>query len=168
MPKEQELSSRAIVVGRVYGADADELFRRIADVERFPSMMEVVESTKIVVDDGVFREVDWDVKLRGSSLRWRERAKVSPADRSIAFEQITGDLDVFDGRWVVDDGPAGVEVRVDMAFRIGIPLLYRMLQPVAIEALLSNLTEMFRALEIDVTRADGFVGEDLVMSVGGA
>jgi len=66
----------------------------------------------------------------------------------ITFEQIDGDLSLFRGHWQLtplEDGQTRACLR--MEFEIGIPLLAAMLDPLAVDALTTNTTAMFGALE---------------------
>ena len=66
----------------------------------------------------------------------------------MSFEQVTGDLERFDGAWVLEELDGDLTgVRLDVSFEIGIPLLAANLNPVAQRALRENCSEMLLGVE---------------------
>lgn len=127
-------------------APADEVWRRINDIERYPKYMESVVSVTVTSATDRKREADWAVVLRGSVLKWSEVAALDHARRVVEFHQTQGDLSMFEGYWRVFGGdPVMAELSVE--FEIGIPLLARMLTPVACESLEKNARAMLNAFD---------------------
>lgn len=140
------MSIERVTVDRVMTASADTVWRRIQDVEKYSTYTESVRSVVVTDRQGTTRISDWEVYLRGSILKWTERAEVSDADMTMSFTQITGDLSHLSGTWSVVAKPA-VRARLEIEFEIGIPLLARMLTPVAATALRENAMMMLDGVD---------------------
>jgi coenzyme Q-binding protein COQ10 len=124
----------------------------ICDAESYPKLMESVLAITVVSEtpgpDGTMDTVaDWEVVLKGSILKWRERDHRDPAARRVTYSQVSGDMERFEGFWQVrkvSDEVTEAELVVD--FEIGIEMLRPMLEPVAVRAVHRNSTEMLRSL----------------------
>ena len=124
----------------------------VCDLESYPKLMESVVSIGIVSEtpqpDGTVDTIaDWEIVLKGSILKWRERDHRDPAARRVTYSQVSGDMERFQGRWQVTrvtDEITQAELVVD--FEIGIEMLRPMLEPVAVRAVHRNSTEMLRSL----------------------
>ena len=113
----------------------EDVWSTILDILAYPTFMENVEATAILDDDGVHRTSSWSVLLKGSVLEWTEAEVIDPGNGRITFNQVDGDLDVFDGHWQVDRVGDETHVSMIVEFEIGIPLMADMLNPVAARAL---------------------------------
>lgn len=132
--------------------DASRVWRTIVDIERYPDYMPNVASTTVLEATAAGRLATWELVLRGSILRWTERGTIDDAARRIAFEQVSGDLAVFRGEWRLEGGDgAPLRAVLDAEFEIGIPLLARMLDPVAVASLEENVGVMLRSIESAAT-----------------
>ncbi|MFL6128329.1 MAG: SRPBCC family protein [Mycobacteriales bacterium] len=129
-----------------------EVWDLICDAESYPKLMDSVVSITIVCEapgpgGTVHTVADWEVVLKGSILKWRERDLRDPAARRITYSQVSGDMERFEGFWQVSritDEITEAELVVD--FEIGIEMLRPMLEPVAVRAVHRNSTEMLRSL----------------------
>ena len=129
-------------------ASADRVWGSILDVDQFPESMSSVRSVRLVYDSPTVRRTAWTVELKGSILEWEEEDQLDHATRTLQFRQLSGDLDVFEGRWVVEElGPGRALVHFAVTFEIGIPLLAEMLNPVAVQSLGANCVEMLQGIE---------------------
>ncbi|MGL4340009.1 MAG: type II toxin-antitoxin system RatA family toxin [Rhodoglobus sp.] len=142
----------SVIVKERLKASAEEAWALICDVRNYPSRMPSVSaisvhSESIDHDGATVAIVDWEIELKGSILRWTERDVRDPRQFRIDYEQISGDMEKFEGWWQVfevEPGLTDVELVVD--FEIGIPLLKPMLEPVAARAIEQNSSEMLLAL----------------------
>jgi uncharacterized membrane protein len=125
----------------------------IKDIGSYPLYMENVRSVKVESDGSDGRVSLWSTLLKGSVLEWREREVIDEDGLTITFNQLDGDLDTFDGTWVVRDQGDHVAVALEVEFEIGIPLLADMLNPVAARALRENSVSMLRDIETRVADA---------------
>jgi ribosome-associated toxin RatA of RatAB toxin-antitoxin module len=129
-------------------APIEDIWAALMDIEQFPTYMSSVEQIRILESDADTRTAEWSVLLRGSILKWTERATIHPERHQMEFVQIDGDLSVFEGCWRLDDlCPGRTRAELAVSFEIGVPLLARMLNPIARESLHDNTEEMLRAME---------------------
>jgi ribosome-associated toxin RatA of RatAB toxin-antitoxin module len=85
--------------------------------------------------------------LKGCLLKWIELEKVDNRRHIIDFVQIDGDLERFEGTWqAAETGSGLVNVHLRAEFDIGIPLLTRMLTPVAAKVLQESHEEILRSI----------------------
>lgn len=125
----------------VVGVPADEVFERIADFADFGTHVPSVDRITVSDDDPASgtRLSSWSVHFRGGLLQWVERDVVDRAERTVVFEQSSGDLGSFDGRWAVGEHEhsdlvntgSRVGITFDAAVDIGIPSMADLLNPVA-------------------------------------
>jgi ribosome-associated toxin RatA of RatAB toxin-antitoxin module len=127
-------------------ADADEVFARVRDFERYADYTDAVRSVSVTADQAGTVDSDWAVNFRGGVLRWSERDIIDPVRRTIDFEQVSGDFASFTGTWTVSPAGTDVVVGFDCVFDLGIPSLEAMLNPVAIRALDQSIGLILRGL----------------------
>jgi ribosome-associated toxin RatA of RatAB toxin-antitoxin module len=130
-------------------APIDVVWRTVADTDSYAAYMENVLSAKITSDDGAGNRLSsWSILLKGAILQWEEREEVDHENRQLRFWQTDGDMETLEGYWhvrPVDDEV--VSVRLFITFRIGIPLLADMLDPLARQAIHDNSQTMLLAIE---------------------
>lgn len=141
----------------VPSADADAVFDRICDFERYAeytdSVREVTVSTRA---DGAL-DSEWSVNFRNGVLCWSERDHIDRSERTIAFTQLDGDFETFEGEWAIETAGADVTVRFTARFDLGMPTLAAIIDPIAEQALRDNLHAILR----------GLLGEEVVFLDGG-
>jgi len=126
--------------------DADTVFARISDFERYSHYTNAVrEITLRTLGNGVV-ESAWSVNFRNGILRWSERDHIDSARRVVTFEQLDGDFDELSGQWTVT--PAGQDVRVVFVaeFDLGMPSIAAMINPIAERTLRENIEAILRGL----------------------
>lgn len=130
-------------------APAERVWAAVVDIERYPDSMENVRWAKILATDGpARRRCAWSVTLKGSILEWEETERLDPQALRLDFEQLSGDMERFDGAWQLERaGDELTRVRLTVSFEIGIPLLADMLNPVAQRSLRENCREMLLGVE---------------------
>jgi ribosome-associated toxin RatA of RatAB toxin-antitoxin module len=136
--------------------DADGAYERIRQFERYPELTDAVEQVNVHpadADGSVLSQ--WTVHFRSGLLRWEERDRFWPADRTVSFEQTSGDFAIFIGSWRADPHPDGAEVTFAAQFDLGIPTLAPILDPVARSALRSNVLLILHGLLGDVQEQAG-------------
>lgn len=136
-------------------APIERVWDSVMDIESYEKSMENVRSVRLVSpSDGDSRRAAWSVLLKGSILEWEEEEKLDHDAHKVAFKQIRGDLEFFDGYWMLEElGPNETRVHFQVEFEIGIPMLAEMLNPVAKRALEESGTEMLRGIERSVSCA---------------
>jgi ribosome-associated toxin RatA of RatAB toxin-antitoxin module len=130
-------------------APIDRVWNTVIDIERYPETMENVRSASVVEwKDDNERICAWSVTLKGSILEWREVEHLDRDRHFVEFEQLSGDMEIFRGHWLLDQVHAGLtRVTFRVTFEIGIPLLADMLNPVAQRSLRDNCSEMLHGIE---------------------
>lgn len=131
---------------RVQAADADEVFARLADFERYPDFTDAVREVRVRPRADGTLDSDWAVTFRSGILRWAERDVVDPALRSIVFTQTDGDFDTFDGTWRVEQAGADVVIVFAAEFDMGMPSLAPLIDPIAERTLVQNLQRILAGL----------------------
>lgn len=130
-------------------APVQRVWAAVVDVESYPASMDSVRSVRICDGhDEPVRRTDWSVILKGSVLQWQEREHLDAQERVMRFEQLTGDLSLFNGAWTLHElAPDLTRASFAVSFEIGIPLLADMLNPIAQRSLHDNCIDMLRGVE---------------------
>lgn len=132
---------------RVRNLDADETYCAIRDFEDYPNHVDDVRS--VVVRPGATAECavsDWEVYFRNGPLRWVEIDYFRPEQRSIVFEQESGDFHVFRGNWTVAELDHGTTVTFRADFDFGIPSLAGVLEPIAEKVLKEGIATILAGI----------------------
>ncbi|MGC9379414.1 aromatase/cyclase [Streptomyces sp. MH13] len=129
------------------GLAPTDVYRRITDFRRYPEYSDTFREVHVEppLPDGTTVS-DWTVEFRGGLMRWRERDTYSPETCSLAFEQLSGDFQTFEGSWRCEPGDGGTLVVFTAAFDLGIPSLAEILDPVAESTVRTNITRVLRGL----------------------
>ncbi|GHJ16149.1 MULTISPECIES: type II toxin-antitoxin system RatA family toxin [unclassified Micromonospora] len=136
-----------VITRTVCAAGVDAVWAKLKDIESYPTYMTVVRSVEIERELSDGRRISsWSVLLKGSVLEWREEEVVDEASRTLSFEQLDGDMDVFSGQWRVTAESGGTVITMEATFDIGIPLLAEMLNPVAEKALRDSCVQIASAV----------------------
>ena len=138
----QQLTIEALVPE----ADADAIFTTLCEFERYPELTASVKEVAVRVADDGSLESSWSVYFRNGILCWFERDVIDHAARSIEFEQIDGDFDVFEGSWEVVQAGDDVIARFSAAFDLGMPSLAPIIDPIAERTLRENIELILRGL----------------------
>ncbi|WP_406197953.1 SRPBCC family protein [Kitasatospora sp. NBC_01560] len=134
------------VEGLLPGQDADEVFDRIRDFERYADHTDAVREVTVTSDRAGTVDSAWAVNFRSGVLRWTERDVIDAAARAITFEQLTGDFARFVGAWDVRQTGDDVVVLFSCEFDMGIPSLEPIINPVAMRALIDSIGLILRGL----------------------
>ncbi|MFJ6072062.1 aromatase/cyclase [Streptomyces sp. NPDC093065] len=129
------------------GLTPADVYRRISDFGRYPQYSDVFHEVRVEppLPDGSTLS-DWTVEFRGGLMRWRERDTYSPETHSLAFEQLSGDFQTFEGGWRCEPQDGGTLVVFTAAFDLGIPSLAEILDPVAESTVTTNIARVLRGL----------------------
>jgi ribosome-associated toxin RatA of RatAB toxin-antitoxin module len=125
---------------RTAAHDATEVYSKISDFARYAELTDTVREVLVQPpqpDGSIVSE--WTVAFRNGLLRWTERDTLDPAAGTIAFTQVRGDFETFEGMWRVESVPGGTQLTFAAAFDLGIPTLADILDPVAEATLRSNI-----------------------------
>jgi ribosome-associated toxin RatA of RatAB toxin-antitoxin module len=116
----------------VPGTDPQRAYGLICDFARYPELTDAVEEVIVNPPDADGSVIsEWLVHFRTGMLTWTKRDVFEPARRVVRFVQISGDFDVFQGQWRVEERDGGSEIRLDASFDLGIPTLADLLDTAA-------------------------------------
>lgn len=137
-----------VEVTKIISGSIDELWKLVCDVESYPEFVESVKKVTIIDKSEFQSEVDWEVLFRGSSLQWREIEKRDPANYTMKFNQVYGDLEKFEGYWKLQPiSKHETKVIVYTDFEIGIPNMKEAIDPLAIGLLKTNTKDMLDSIQ---------------------
>ena len=138
----------------------DVTYARLADFSSYPELapsvlrVEVSEEIRAGGHRKSCRSA-WEVAFRNGILCWTEADVFDYDLRTVAFEQVEGDLEVLRGRWSVVAAKTGSEIHFEAEFDLGLPGLEDFLEPVAQRALENNVRELVTRLFESSTLEEG-------------
>ena len=132
----------------------DEVYGMLSDFKSYPNYGGAIISVDVEPTEDGCAKVTWQAKLRDGVLSWTEKDRFDPEARTIRFEQVEGDLEVFEGAWQVETEGDGSRVSFSANFELGSPSLAAFLGPVAGQALQENIQSVLT----------GFFGDQISFS----
>ncbi len=136
-----------LTVSRELRQSADEAFRIVEEIERFPEFMPSVVSIRILEASGNRKVAEWDTRIDDAPLVWIEEGLYDKAERIVRFRSIDGVFDRFDGTWQVRSQGDGCSVTFELTYEIGLPEIEEYISPILRERLLENVGSMMTAIE---------------------
>lgn len=137
-----------VTVEAITAIEPAEAFRRLADYAHYPDHTATVRSVELFERDGVPYST-WRVDFRGGILCWTERDEIDADRLRLAFVQVDGDLDRFDGAWTVLPFGSGARLTFTAELDLGIPSLAPLVDPIAKDALRGNIRTIVGGLFAD-------------------
>lgn len=132
---------------RVPGTDPRRAYDQICDFARYPELTDAVEEVVVSPPDADGSVVsEWLVHFRTGMLKWTERDVFEPGRRVVSFVQLSGDFEVFEGQWRVEERDGGSEICLDASFDLGIPTLAELLDPVAEASFRANILRILSGI----------------------
>lgn len=136
---------RVITVVDLPGLIPKDVWPTLIDFGRYPLVMEDVLSVDVLERQSDEMVTAWKVLLNGAEFTWTERDMLD-VPNVIRFEQIDGDLEVWQGEWRLDLQPEGLVARLTVDFDIGIPSMAEILDPIGERAIRANSRQMLNAI----------------------
>jgi ribosome-associated toxin RatA of RatAB toxin-antitoxin module len=148
------------IVGRVPEARAEDVYRLLADFERYPELSQTVREVRIEKADDGSALSHWTVNFRNGTLRWTELDRSDPVNMVLGFVQIEGDFEMLVGEWRITPADGGCSVEFNGRFDLGIPSLEHIVDPVARRLLVETIEKIVnevtgREVEYTVATAAG-------------
>jgi len=134
------------IVAKVPDKTPEEVFPVLCDYRRWPELSDAVRSVKILEEDEKRTLSEWEVNFNRGIMRWTEEDRFDRDAKTIHFDQTEGEPDHFSGDWVVTSADGGSIVRFTADLDLGIPGLNDMLEPIAEQALRSNMRSILGGL----------------------
>ena len=147
-----------VVTARVPDRDPADVWELISAFERYPEVCPAVLRVDVEHLDGDRARSTWQVEFRDGQMEWTEEDHFDRQQRTIRFEQTTGDFEQFAGSWAVRQHDSGSMVEFAADFDLGIPSLGLLLDHIAERSLRENVVLILRSLlgervEIDADAA---------------
>lgn len=133
---------------------AAELFPIISDFEKYPDMMADVKKVTILERGEGYTVSEWINEIDGRVIKWIEKDLIKPEENRIDFEQVKGDLKMFEGFWQLDEAGSETKITFNISFEFGIPMLAPLLHPLISKKLRENMKQMLADIKV---KADGQV-----------
>jgi ribosome-associated toxin RatA of RatAB toxin-antitoxin module len=130
----------------VPGQAPADVFQKLGDFERYPELTEAVRSVSVErLGDGKARST-WEVDFREGVLEWVEEDSFDEAAGTIAFQEVDGDFEQFEGVWRVVANDDGSAVHFDATIDIGLDTLGSVIEPIAERSLRENVVVILTGL----------------------
>jgi len=129
------------------------VLRMISKIQDFSKFMPNVISNKVLetTEDGAVTE--WNVMFDEIPIHWIEKDTYDFSNFTISFKATEGDLEAFEGKWVLKQNPHGTEVQVWVRAVIGIPAVEQMVASRIHSTLKRNFQKMLDSLEERIVAA---------------
>lgn len=135
-------------ISKVLRAKKWKVLRLITKVEDFPKYMPNVKQCSVIEKHARASLTSWSVDVDGIPFNWKEKDEFDFENFTVHFKAIEGDLEVFEGRWMLADHPAGgTEVRIEVSLQIGIPMVGQLIGGVIGEKLKKNFELMLSSMD---------------------
>jgi ribosome-associated toxin RatA of RatAB toxin-antitoxin module len=132
---------------------AEEAFRVVEDIERFPEFMPSVNAINLIEVDGDRKVAEWDITIDDAPLDWVEEGIYDHDNLIVRFRALEGVFDRFDGYWQVEPDGEGSRVRFELSYEIGLPEIEEIVGPILRVRMIENAESMLDAIE---QRVGGF------------
>lgn len=123
------------------------VLRMITKVKDFPRFMPNVREIEILEQSNHSAVTRWAVDIEGLPIRWKEKDTFDLPNFTVSFELIEGDLEKFEGKWILRKENEGTQVTVEVVARLGIPIIERVVADILQEKLTKNFETMLDAME---------------------
>src|SRR3989338_10708962 len=129
------------------------VLRMLSKIQDFPKFMPNVVSCKIVETREEGAVTEWNVMFDEIPIHWIEEDTYDLANFTLSFKATEGDLEAFEGKWILKQNPHGTEVQVWVRVVIGIPGIEQMVATRIHSTLKRNFQKMLDSLESRIISA---------------
>ncbi len=137
-----------IKVVKIIRAKKWKVLRLISRIEDFPHFMPNVKQCTRLERNHHRAVTAWSVEIDKIPLSWKEEEIYDLDHFTITFKALSGDLEQFEGQWVLKDLPdGGTEVTVTVNLRMGIPLIEKVIGPILGDKVKKNFEAMLAAID---------------------
>lgn len=145
-----KVSTEAVLKGKIR---KDFAWNIISDFMRYKKIMENVEEVKIIERNGNEGKSEWFINVENAPLTWIERDYFDENNYEIKFESIAGDMEIFNGKWKVEDcNNEGIKIFFNVEYELGIPVIEEVLGHILKEKMQSNINSMVNAIKDELTK----------------
>ncbi len=123
------------------------VLRMITKVKEFPKFMPNVREIEVLEKTDHSAITRWAIDIDGLPIRWKEKDTFDLPNFTVSFKLIEGDLEQFEGKWVLQKENEGTGVTIEVSARLGIPIIERVVVDILQEKLTKNFEMMVDAME---------------------
>ncbi|WP_408956003.1 type II toxin-antitoxin system RatA family toxin [Natroniella sp. ANB-PHB2] len=127
--------------------DIEQAYQLAKDMESYPEFMPNVININVVKQCENETITSWVTEIDGKRICWKERDIFNDAEYEIIYQQLSGDLKEFNGKWKLESSSQGVKISLTVNFEFGIPMLSSLLNPLLKKKVASNSQSMLRAIK---------------------
>ncbi|MCR4782970.1 MAG: aromatase/cyclase [bacterium] len=135
--------------------EPEKAYALIKEMEDFPKFMPDVQSVEVVRRGENMTVTDWVTEVDGTEIIWTEEDHFDDEHLTVDYKLTEGDLDKFEGQWIVEPTPEGCKVTLTVDFDFGIPELIHLIGGVLEIKVTENSDMMLNSLK---TRLEGQQG----------
>ncbi len=95
----------------------------IIDFANYPKLIPQVDSVRIIENCSGRMRLEWSITLDGAPFSWIEVVELKPEQYVIQSEAVSGDFDVFKGKWQIEDNNDGIKLSYFLDYELGIPVI---------------------------------------------
>ncbi len=129
------------------------ILRLLTRLQDYPKFMPSVKECKLIERRGTIAITEWKVEMDKIPLRWTEEDTLDLKNFSFRFRAIAGDLEHFEGEWILRDHPSGnTALTVNLSVRIGIPTIDHVIGKVLADKIKKNFEKMLDALSDQIAK----------------
>ncbi len=106
------------------------ILRLITKIDGLKQFMPSIQECTVLQKNRKGSLTQWKAELEGVPIRWKEEDRFDFENYTVHFRAIEGDLEKFEGKWMLKDGPeGGTEIILEMSLQIGVPLIENSVGP---------------------------------------
>lgn len=125
----------------------DAVYSVIKDMEKYPLFMEDLLAVQIVEREGNTTVSRWITNVEGRTIQWTERDVFDDDTMHIAYRQLSGDLQKFEGEWLITPVGESAEIKLTVDFEFGIPMIAGLLNPLLKKKIRENSMNMLKSIK---------------------
>ncbi|MCK8817651.1 SRPBCC family protein [Natroniella sulfidigena] len=131
----------------VVQGDIEQAYQLAKDMESYPDFMPNVINVDLVKEAKNETITSWITEVDGKKICWKERDIFNDAEYEIIYQQLSGDLKEFNGRWKLESLAQGTKISLTVNFEFGIPMLSSLLHPILKKKVANNSRSMLEAIK---------------------
>lgn len=133
----------------IVNAPLEKVYAIAKDPERFPELMEDVESVKILEREENAQVVEWVgiVPQFHRRVHWIERDEWDDSDHTCRFIMTEGDFDKYEGTWAFERTSGSTLMKLSFNYEFNIPLIGPLIQKVVLNAVQGNADGMLAGIK---------------------
>ncbi|MCE5285040.1 MAG: aromatase/cyclase [Pelosinus sp.] len=128
-------------------SEASKIYPIIKDMEEYPEFMKDLVSVKVIERQGNTTLSKWVSNVDGRIIKWTERDIFDDKNLHIVYSQTEGDMQRFEGEWILTVIPDGTEIKLTVDFEFGIPMIAGLLNPILKKKVRDNSMNMLKAIK---------------------